>query len=50
MDSLHKNFAWELVNLLKGKKAMRCNTCSLKDDPFLHGIRYKARLFAKDCA
>lgn len=48
IDSLHKNSIWELVNLLTGKKVIRCKWVSLRKMIFfLQGVRYKIRLVTK---
>ncbi|KAK4400829.1 Retrovirus-related Pol polyprotein from transposon TNT 1-94 [Sesamum angolense] len=49
MESLHKNQTWELVQLLDGKKAIRCKWVYRKK-PIVsekEGENFKARLVAK---
>ncbi|PKA49511.1 Retrovirus-related Pol polyprotein from transposon TNT 1-94 [Apostasia shenzhenica] len=50
MNSLQKNETWELVALLKGKKAISCKWVYRKKEALSSGEseKYKARLVAKD--
>ena len=52
MQSLHKNRTWELVILLKEKKAIGCKWVYAKNKGFprKNKIRYKARLIANGYA
>ncbi|KAG8492460.1 hypothetical protein CXB51_009588 [Gossypium anomalum] len=49
MESLHKNRTWDLVQLPKGKKVVRCKWVFKKKEgiPGVEEPRYKARLVAK---
>lgn len=49
MESLHKNKTWELVNLPKDKKVVRCKWVFRKKEgiPGVEDSRFKARLVAK---
>ncbi|KAG8482498.1 hypothetical protein CXB51_024223 [Gossypium anomalum] len=49
MESLHKNRTWDLVELPKGKKAVRCKWVFKKKEgtPEVEESNYKARLVAK---
>jgi hypothetical protein len=49
MSALQKNKAWELVQLLRGKKTIRCKwVFTVKQTPEGKVERYKARLVVKD--
>ena len=49
MQSLHKNLIWELVELLKRKRAIGCKWVYKKKEAVLEneGKKFKARLVAK---
>ncbi|KAG8489015.1 hypothetical protein CXB51_016942 [Gossypium anomalum] len=49
MESLHKNRTWDLVKLLKGKKAVRCKWVFKKKEgtPGVEEPRYKVRVVTK---
>ena len=52
IQSLHQNHTWRLINLLEGKKALRCKLVFAKKEGFPNqeDVRYKARLVAKGYA
>ena len=49
MESFHKNDAWDLVRLPKGKKYIHCKWVFKRKEeiPGIEETRYKARLVAK---